>query len=196
MALVFNGSSNTIGGLAVGGLPDGIVDEDMIAANAVTAAKIPTEGITTTKFGNHGIIQVVENTYSTAVEITSTTWTDSGLTVNITPTTNTNKILVIVSQAMSTHRNTNSAQGGIKLLRDSTLIAGGTHSHSIGIRTDGVSGVWSRQYINLMKLDDPQTTSQLTYKIQGRDGTGNDGPEIKFQDDSMISTIVVMEVVA
>tara|TARA_R100000781_G_scaffold61499_1_gene39240 strand:+ start:658 stop:1359 length:702 start_codon:yes stop_codon:yes gene_type:complete len=39
MALTLNGSNNTIGGLAVGGLPDGIVDTDMIAANAVTAAK-------------------------------------------------------------------------------------------------------------------------------------------------------------
>ena len=39
MALTLNGTTNTIGGLAVGGLPDGIVDADMIAAAAVTAAK-------------------------------------------------------------------------------------------------------------------------------------------------------------
>ena len=39
MALTFNGSTNTIGGLAVGGLPDGIVDTDMLAAGAVTNAK-------------------------------------------------------------------------------------------------------------------------------------------------------------
>ena len=39
MALVLNGSANTIGGLAVGGLPDGIVDTDMIAAEAVTDVK-------------------------------------------------------------------------------------------------------------------------------------------------------------
>ena len=39
MALTFNGSSNTITGLAVGGLPDGIVDTDMLAAGAVTNAK-------------------------------------------------------------------------------------------------------------------------------------------------------------
>jgi len=39
MAITINGSSNTITGLAVGGLPDGIVDTDMLAANAVTAAK-------------------------------------------------------------------------------------------------------------------------------------------------------------
>ena len=49
MAIVLDGSSaagivnlgtnGTISNLAVGGLPDGIVDTDMIAANAVTAAK-------------------------------------------------------------------------------------------------------------------------------------------------------------
>ena len=39
MAIAINGSSNTITGLAVGGLPDGVVDTDMLAANAVTAAK-------------------------------------------------------------------------------------------------------------------------------------------------------------
>ena len=39
MAIGINGSSNTITGIAVGGLPDGIVDTDMLAANAVTAAK-------------------------------------------------------------------------------------------------------------------------------------------------------------
>ena len=39
MALTLNGSNNTIAGVAVGGLPDGIVDADMLAAKAVTAAK-------------------------------------------------------------------------------------------------------------------------------------------------------------
>ena len=33
MAIVIDGSANTIGGLAVGGLPDGIVDTDMIASS-------------------------------------------------------------------------------------------------------------------------------------------------------------------
>jgi len=195
MPITINGSG-TVTGVSVGGLPDGIVDTDMLAANAVTSAKIPTEGITTGKFGNHGIIQVVSASTSTSVEVTSTTWTDTGLTASITPTTNTNKILVIVSQSMSCHKNTDDAQGGVKLLRDSTLIAGATHSHSIGCKATGVSGVWNRQYLCMMRLDEPATTSSVTYKVQGRDGTGNDGPEIKFQDDSMVSTITLMEVVA
>ena len=39
MALTLNGSNNTIAGLAVGGLPDGTIDTDALAASAVTAAK-------------------------------------------------------------------------------------------------------------------------------------------------------------
>ena len=36
MAIAINGSTNVItGGVGVGGLPDGIVDADMLAANAV-----------------------------------------------------------------------------------------------------------------------------------------------------------------
>jgi hypothetical protein len=47
MAITINGSG-TVTGISVGGLPDGIVDTDMIAANAVTAAKASgsTKGIT------------------------------------------------------------------------------------------------------------------------------------------------------
>ena len=39
MALTFNGANNTIGGLAVGGVPDGTIDTDALAADAVTNAK-------------------------------------------------------------------------------------------------------------------------------------------------------------
>ena len=49
MALVLDGSANTIGGLAVGGLPDGIVDTDMLATNAVGTAKIADNAVTAAK---------------------------------------------------------------------------------------------------------------------------------------------------
>ena len=45
MAIAINGSG-TVTGISVGGLPDGIVDTDMLAANAVTAAKTTVAGIT------------------------------------------------------------------------------------------------------------------------------------------------------
>ena len=40
MALTLNGSSNVITGLAVGGLPDGIVDNDMIANTTIAEGKL------------------------------------------------------------------------------------------------------------------------------------------------------------
>tara|TARA_R100000005_G_scaffold94967_1_gene74744 strand:+ start:16 stop:606 length:591 start_codon:yes stop_codon:yes gene_type:complete len=45
MPISINGSG-TVTGISVGGLPDGIVDTDMIAANAVTKAKTTVPGIT------------------------------------------------------------------------------------------------------------------------------------------------------
>ena len=40
MPVSINGNTGVITGLAVGGLPDGIVDADMLATNAVSSGKI------------------------------------------------------------------------------------------------------------------------------------------------------------
>jgi len=48
MTIQINGNG-TITGISVGGLPDGIVDTDMIAANAVATAKIADGAVTSTK---------------------------------------------------------------------------------------------------------------------------------------------------
>ena len=40
MAITINGSTNTLTGVAVGGLPDGIVDNDMIANSTIAEAKL------------------------------------------------------------------------------------------------------------------------------------------------------------
>ena len=57
MAIVINGSNNTISGLAVGGLPDGVVDADMLAAGAASGTKLtmPTGSV----------IQIVEGSATT-----------------------------------------------------------------------------------------------------------------------------------
>ena len=54
MALTLNGTANTISGLAVGGLPDGIVDTDMLAANAVVTGKITDGTITSSDIAGGG----------------------------------------------------------------------------------------------------------------------------------------------
>ena len=48
MAIAINGSG-TLTGVSVGGLPNGIVDTDMLAANAVSTAKIADDAVTAAK---------------------------------------------------------------------------------------------------------------------------------------------------
>ena len=45
MAISLNGGTGVITGVSVGGLPDGIVDTDMLAADAVTDAKQNLSGV-------------------------------------------------------------------------------------------------------------------------------------------------------
>mgnify|MGYP003323220922 CR=1 FL=1 len=59
MPIVINGSG-TITGLSVGGLPDGIVDTDMLAANAVATAKIADGAVTSTKSTGLGGLTMVD----------------------------------------------------------------------------------------------------------------------------------------
>ena len=88
MALTLNGSANTIAGLAVGGLPDGIVDTDMIAAEAVTKDKQ----------GPGSVVQFIQGTANNinnrSSSNTAASWSSTGNYVKITPTNSTNKIIV------------------------------------------------------------------------------------------------------
>tara|TARA_A100000171_G_C2036300_1_gene98253 strand:- start:40 stop:600 length:561 start_codon:yes stop_codon:yes gene_type:complete len=85
MAISINGSNNTIGGVAVGGLPDGIVDTDMLAANAVTLAKS----------SGREILQVLETRLDAGFTTESTTYVDvTNLSKAITMTNASNKVLI------------------------------------------------------------------------------------------------------
>ena len=178
MAIAINGSG-TVTGISVGGLPDGIVDTDMLAAAAVTAPKR----------GTGGILQVVTATYSTEVSTTSSTYSDTGLTCNITPASSSNKVLVIVSQSYRTQRGTDVANGGIRILRDSTAIVssaqlasdGQAYGISVAATGSGASemtmkSVWSRMY-----LDSPNTTSAVTYKTQHAAYNQNNSNQFRTQ---------------
>ena len=55
MAITINGTANTVAGLAVGGLPDGTVDTDSLAASAVTSAKIQDATIATGDIADNAV---------------------------------------------------------------------------------------------------------------------------------------------
>ena len=55
MAIVINGSTNSISGLAVGGLPDGVVDSDMLATDAVNNLKLADNAVNSSQIVNGSV---------------------------------------------------------------------------------------------------------------------------------------------
>jgi hypothetical protein len=141
------------------------------------------------------VLQVVQNTYTTPTTVASTSYTDTGLTASITPTSASSKILVIVTQGVTHYQNTNNARlFELRLLRDATEISNRDAYCYAAIGSNGfVEGSIDGSQ---MVLDNPATTSSITYKTQGKvDSTAN-ATAIVFQQGSGTSTITLMEIAA
>ena len=152
MPVTINGNG-TITGVSVGGLPDGIVDTDMLAANAVSSAKLAS--------GAGGkILQVVSVTKTGNFSSSSTSFTDiTGCTLNITPSATSSKIYVTLLGGQWGLYSSGNYAGFGKIVRDSTDLVFGIVSYRDGSGNDG--GTCALSY-----LDSPNTTSQVTYKAQ------------------------------
>jgi len=162
----------------------------------LTADSTESTGIKWAAPGSSGkVLQVVQATTSTRVDVSSTTFTDTGLTVSITPSSSTSKVLVMASQNMWAYRGNTEAAGRIKLLRNSTDIWNQSptlQSMSTFVNASGNTEVST--FLPIMYLDSPATTSSTTYKIQGRTEYTTDGGQVNFQKGSNVSTIIVMEI--
>ena len=114
------------------------------------------------------ILQVVQAGTSTEVVVSTQTYTDTGLSGSITPTSTSSKILVIIDQQIYFNRGVGNHGGGIRVLRDSTVIhtpvANSTGPYEFYF--SDITGFYDRAVIH--KLDSPATTSSVTYKTQGR----------------------------
>lgn len=126
--------------------------------------------------------QVVEGSTNTEVIVATTTYTDTGLTASITPSSTSSKILVLISQSYGTTRSVGGLGMGVKIFRGSTAIYEPIAS-AIGPFSFYSSGtaLYGRACYSI--LDSPATTSSVTYKTQGRPYvTGNSGL-VTFQDN-------------
>ena len=120
--------------------------------------------------GKTGILQVVQTVKTDTASVTDATYTDlSGLTVSITPSSTSNKILVSFVLQYGGHNNSYVAW---KAYRGSTLLPVGTQG--TGSQTNasfgGFQGQDNDQYgvqtAAWQYLDSPSSTSALTYKLQ------------------------------
>ena len=130
------------------------------------------------------IKQVVQASTSTQVSVSTTTYTDTGLTASITPSSTSSKILVIVDQQFRIGRSSSAknAGAGIKLLRGSTAIhtpVENDESNPLEPYGENLFNHFTR--MTLTKLDSPATTSSVTYKTQGRPHKSDNSGVVIFQ---------------
>jgi len=119
-------------------------------------------GLNTT--GN--VLQVVQGTKITSHAITNTSYSSSGLTVNITPTSSSSKVLVTCNW-WAGYPSQNYGMT-LTLYRDSTNLdlssprTGFTH---IGNSTGGFQRTYQGLDMSCQFLDSPNTTSETTYGL-------------------------------
>jgi hypothetical protein len=166
----------------------------------VTEISTPTDtgsitipsGVTFAPSGH--VIQVKSATKDDTFNTTSSSFTDiTGLSVSITPSSTSNKVLVMVN--IGTHDFTAAATGAYQIVRGSTAIGVGSTSTAatMGMTINADRG----EGHSMTFLDEPNTTAATTYKLQVRSPGSNTlyiNERQGSTDYRTISTITVMEV--
>jgi len=196
MAIVINGSG-TVTGLAVGGLPDGTVDAGTLATNSVDSAELidgavdnshinASAAIVGTKLTNTGkVLQVVIAEYASATTLATDTYTDVGLSADITPSATSSKILCM----WTTQANLNAASEGwaSRLKRGSSVV----YADATNYRTYIGTAIDIRLTTPVSHLDSPSSTSAITYTIQVSTYNSN---EIIFNNANNKTQLILMEI--
>ena len=160
MALVLNGSANTISGLAVGGLPDGCVDTDTLADGAATQAK--------RTYATGEIVQTVQFTKTSGMNVDSTTWTSILTDTAITPKYSNSLIIITTwirfqeSQSGSSH-----FRGRIYDVTNSSVVSGG------GDYLNYINGISNNIGIfTMLGTVSASNTNARSYNVQVYEETG------------------------
>ena len=156
-----------------------------VAGNILTAAQ------QNALRGAFRVLQVVQGFTSTAVSNSTSTFADTGLTATITPSSNTSKILVAISQAGISNNGVTGGSGTTcNILRNG--VEQQIFAYSVGY--SGAAAITRHNATGLL-LDSPATTSAVTYKTQFKNIIN--AASVSVQVDSAVSsTIILMEISA
>jgi len=158
MTITINGNG-TVTGISVGGLPDGIVDEDMIAANAVTAAKR----------GAGGILQVVQEvrTSTWSVIVGGSTYSSAAISKAITTSSSSSKVLVLMNVNVGYEGGDDM---GFALYRGGSVVSGYTGdaaSNRMRVASQtAVGNIYQQELLTGCYLDSPGSAAAHTYDIR------------------------------
>ena len=134
--------------------------------------------------GGGKVLQVVTAATSTEATSTSSTYADTNLTADITPANSSNKILVLVSQSISSTGGR--AGGALRILRGSTEI----EEYSQVSNAENQMGQHFIQH-----LDSPSSTSSTTYHTEFKriDQSGTVAAQRNDSSGNATSTITLIE---
>jgi hypothetical protein len=148
------------------------------------------------------VVQVKSTTKLDTFTTSSTSFTDlTGLSVSITPTSASNKVLIVCNLAIMGQGGT--TRSTAQLVRDSTVIGSGTTAGSriSGIAVGNALGGGTIISNSITFLDSPATISATTYKIQVRSNSAGTTYVNRGEEDTdsasfsrVSSTITAFEV--
>ena len=180
--------------LSVGTPTDGSVATAKIAPSAVTDAKIAgmaatklTGTVSSARFPSGSIIQVLYHDAASSTNTSSGTFTDTGANISITPSSTSNKVLVIASVAAETYGSGSDRGIKLRLLRDSATLT--TQTYNLYDSSDTSQRI---SQVIIKDFDSPSTTSSVNYKVQYAASGSNSTARVQNYGET---SITVMEVV-
>ena len=168
--------------LGSGTIPDARFPAALPAISGAALTNLP---------GGGKVLQVVSDTLTAEYTTGSTSFSDTGLTLNITPSATSSKILILMQG--TAYSNTAGTRFILTVLRDSTNLATGDSSGDYGFY--GLKILGASQNISgssIILLDSPSSTSSLTYKVQGRLDTASGAGQLSI--NATTSTLIAMEI--
>ena len=139
-----------------------------LASNITGTLPTGNGGTGATSFAPGKILQVSSLVQTSSPQtIGSSSYVDlTGVTVNITPSATSSKILIMANLA---GRLANDRGYGMQFVRGSTSVYATLQNYSVYAQSGGEMYTFAHfEYI-----DSPSSTSELTYKVQIRTGSGN-----------------------
>lgn len=148
--------------------------------------------------GGGKVLQVVSATTTTALTISTSTLTDTGITATITPTLASSKILMLITYCIDFNvANVRDMEVKARVFRGATQIMDYNNNFFAMQITNAstATGSFIQEGQNSISiLDTPATTSSTTYKLQAAPENSVSGRSVRFQTDSGPSTITLFEI--
>ena len=162
----------------IANLGDGIATAD-IGDGQVTAGKLnstldlSSKTVTLPSGVGGKVLNVLQATSTARVQISVNSYDDLNPSLAITPSSTSSNILVVASYSIGLFDSSRLCTADIQILRDATSRIEFITAASItaGLSSSPAELRHSGQY-SFVYLDSPNTTSSVTYKLQGKNGSG------------------------